>query len=183
MEGVGPVLLHMLLNTMPFVTLFLKMHFNSFRERRFCAFFFLLRQIAFWKSVTMDILVFTFLNALWKAGFFVAFLCNITPFWKVTTTFWKALWHLLEWRYNAFIRVIMCFGNTYTDLQKISYSITRITKQQWEKKQIVKHDFSKWYWKRFLFDCVSNVWVVLKYWKHDIHFHDLWVIRGLAVEM
>lgn len=52
-----------------------------------------------------------------------------------------------------------------------------------KKKQIVKHDFSKWYWKRFLFDCVSNVWVVLKYWKHDIHFHDLWVIRGLAVEM
>lgn len=168
MEGVGPVLLHMLLNTMPFVPLFLKMHFNSFRERRFCAFFFLLRQIAFWKSVTMDILVFTFFKCIMKSRIFVvAFLCNITPFWKVTTTFWKALWHLLEWRYNAFIRVIMCFGNTYTDLQKINYSITRITKQQWEKKTNRKTWFFKMILKKVSFwlriKCLSSA-KILETW-------------------
>lgn len=146
MEGVGPVLVHMWLNTMPFVTLFLKMHFNSFRERRFCAFFFLLRQIAFWKSVFMDILVFTFFKCIMKSRFFVAFLCNITPFWKVTTTFWKALWHLLEWRFNAFIRVIMCFGNTYTDLQK-SVTVLQELQNNSEKK---KTNRKTWFFKMIL---------------------------------
>lgn len=126
MEGVGPVLVHMWLNTMPFVTLFLKMHFNSFRERRFCAFFFLL----FFKCIMKS------------RFFFVAFLCNITPFWKVTTTFWKALWHLLEWRYNAFIRVIihtLIFKNSVTVLQELQNNR--------EKK---KTNRITWFFKRIL---------------------------------
>lgn len=133
---------------MPFVTLFLKMHFNSFRERRFCAFFFLLRQVAFWKSVTMDILVFTFFKCIMKSRFFVvAFLCNITPFWKVTTTFWKALWHLLEWRYNAFIRVIMCFGNTYTAWSSKNQLQYYKNYKTIEKK---KPNRKTWFFKRIL---------------------------------
>lgn len=33
-----------------------------------------------------------------------------------------------------------------------------------------------------IFDCISNVWILLKYWKHDIHFRVLLVIRELTVE-
>lgn len=125
MEGVGPVLVHM------------------FRERRFYAFFFLLRQIAFWKSVTMDILVFTFFKCIMKSRFFVvAFLCNITPFWKVTTTFWKALWHLLEWRYNAFIRVII-----HTLIFKKSVTVLQELQNNREKK---KPNRITWFFKRIL---------------------------------
>lgn len=96
MEGVGPVLVHMWLNTMPFVTLFLKMHFNSFRERRFYAFFFLLRQVAFWKSVTMDILVFTFLKCIMKSRFFL-----LLPFCAILRLSEK-LQRLFEKRYDTF---------------------------------------------------------------------------------
>lgn len=92
MEGVGPVLVHMWLNTMPFVTLFLKMHFNSFRERRFYAFFFLLRQIAFWKSVTMDILVFTFFKCIMKSRVFCCLFEKLQRlFEKRYDTFWNGV--------------------------------------------------------------------------------------------